>query len=489
MGEAAYDQGYSVEKVHPFPGLNGNAPQPPKPPKKRKPQRPSPGGMIVSEDNVALAFAERHQGELLYCHDTGAWFVWQKTAWIKNGTGLAYHYARLIARDMASNQEDKVQAIAGRAGFASGVETLSRRDPLFARRAEIWDADPWLLGTPGGTVDLRTGNLRPANPNDHITRLTAVSPTDTADCPTWLGFLDDAARGDQGLIRFLQQWCGYCLTGDTREQALCFAFGKGGNGKGVFVRTLSGIMKDYALAAAMETFTASRQDRHSTEIASLRGARLVTASETQEGRSWNAQRIKELTGGDVMRARFMRQDEFEFLPVLKLLFTGNSKPGLSTVGDAEKRRFNLLPFDNKPLKPDQRLEEKLKPEWPGILRWFIEGCLDWQKNGLIRPQSVQIATAEYFADQDVFSQWLEDTCDVDPDNGEFFEPQASLFRSWSEYAAAAGERAGDMAQMAEALQRNSIPRKRTKVARGFSGIRLRPSYPSGDAEDRFDYGR
>lgn len=480
MGEAAYDLGYSVERVHPFPTPTGGGGEPPRePPKKRRPRRPAPGTAVVSEDRAALAFAERHRNELLYCHDTGAWYEWKGAAWIRNATGLAFHYARLLARDMAAHESEKVQAVAGRAGFASGVERLAQRDPLFARRAEIWDADPWLLGTPGGTVDLRTGILRPANPAEHITRLTAATPAADADCPTWLHFLDDATRGDPAFIRFIQQWGGYCLTGDTREQALCFAFGKGGNGKGVFVRTLSGIMKDYALAAAMETFTASRHDRHSTEIASLRGARLVTASETQEGRSWNAQRIKELTGGDVMRARFMRQDEFEFMPVLKLLFTGNSKPGLSTVGDAEKRRFNLLPFEHKPSKPDQQLEQKLRSEWPGILRWLINGCLDWQQNGLLRPQSVQVATAEYFADQDVFAQWLEDKCDVEPENPDFFEPQAALFKSWSDYAAASGERAGDMPQMAEALQRNGIPRKRTKVARGFSGVRLKLAYPSG----------
>lgn len=485
MGEAAFVHGYSTEKLHPFPVVNGGVPpkEPPKPPRKRRPPSPSPVS-VVSEDAAALAFAERHQNELLYCHDTGAWFEWKGAAWIKNGTGLAHHYARLLARDMASGESEKVRAVAGRSGFASGVETLSRRDPIFARQAEIWDADPWLLGTPGGTINLRTGLLRPARPSDHITRLTAVAPADAPNCPVWLHFLDNATKGDGGFLRFIQQWGGYCLTGDTREQALCFAFGPGGNGKGVLIRTLAGLMKDYALAAAMETFTASRHDRHSTEIASLRGARLVTASETQEGRSWNAQRIKELTGGDVMRARFMRQDEFEFLPVLKLLFTGNSKPGLTTVGDAEKRRFNLLPFEHKPSSPDPRLEEKLRPEWPAILRWFIEGCLDWQRNGLLRPQSVQHATAEYFADQDVFAQWLEDKCDVDPSNPDLFEPQAALFKSWTDYASAAGERVGDLAQMAEALQRNAIQRKRTKAARGFSGIRLKLAYPS-----RFDNER
>ncbi len=146
MGEAAYDMGYSVERVHPFPTPIGNGGEPPK---KRQPRRPSSGTAVVSEDRAALAFADRHRNELLYCHDTGAWYKWSGTAWIRNGTGLAFYYARVLARDMATFESEKVQAVAGRAGFASGVETLARRDPLFARRADIWDADPWLLGTPG----------------------------------------------------------------------------------------------------------------------------------------------------------------------------------------------------------------------------------------------------------------------------------------------------------------------------------------------------
>ena len=160
-----------------------------------------------------------------------------------------------------------------------------------------------------------------------------------------------------------------------------------------------------------------------------------------------------------------------------------------SVGDAERRRFNLIPFEHKPSNPDQRLEEKLQREWPGILRWMIGGCLDWQENGLLRPHSVQVATAEYFADQDVFSQWLEDKCEVDLENPELFEAQAVLFQSWFNYAAVAGERAGDMGQMAEALQRNGIFRKRTKAARGFSGIRVRPIHESSIMEERCGHDR
>ncbi len=211
-------------------------------------------------------------------------------------------------------------------------------------------------------------------------------------------------------MRFLQQIAGYCLTGDTREHALFFIYGPGGNGKSVFLNTLNGILADYAETAVMDAFAASAHDKHSTDIAMLRGARLVSVSETEEGRAWAETRVKQLTGGDKVTARFMRQDNFTFTPRFKLVIVGNHKPVLTNVDDAAKRRFNIIPFTRKPPRPDQQLEEKLKAEWPGILRWMIEGCLDWQANGLVRPAIVAEATAEYFDDQDTFGQWLEEHC-------------------------------------------------------------------------------
>ncbi len=192
-------------------------------------------------------------------------------------------------------------------------------------------------------------------------------------------------------------------------------FGPGGNGKTVFLNTLTSIMRDYAKVAAMETFTASHSERHPTDLAMLRGARLVTASETEEGRTWAETRIKQMTGGDLISARFMRQDFFTYRPQFKLTIIGNHKPVLRNVDDAARRRFNLAPFVHKPPQPDRDLELKLREEAPAILRWMIEGCLTWQKNGLVRPESVVAATSAYFEAQDLFGQWLEDHCDFEPE--------------------------------------------------------------------------
>ena len=205
----------------------------------------------------------------------------------------------------------------------------------------------------------------------------------------FLRFLAEVTAGDCELQSFLQRLFGYSLTGSVREHALAFFYGLGANGKSVLLSTASGLLGDYHTTAPIETFTASGSDRHPTEIAGLRGARLVTAIETEEGRRWAESRIKALTGGDKIPARFMRQDFFEFTPQFKLVIAGNHKPGLRSVDEAIRRRFNLVPFTvTIPTeKRDKELSEKLKPEWSGILQWMIDGCLAWQKKRSSRAES------------------------------------------------------------------------------------------------------
>ncbi len=430
----------------------------------------------ANEDAIADAFSRRHAHHLRYDHHRGRWYIWDDAHWKHEETGLALHWAREECRRAVESQMlgDNDAAKLLRAGTAASVVRFAQSDRRHAVTSAIWDPDQFVLGTPGGTVDLRTGDLRPAERADYITRLTAVAPSLAADCPTWRGFLDDATQGDAGLVRFLQQIAGYCLTGDTREHALFFIYGPGGNGKSVFLNTLNGILAAYAETAVMDAFTASAHDKHSTDIAMLQGARLVSVSETEEGRAWAETRVKQLTGGDKVTARFMRQDNFTFIPRFKLVIVGNHKPVLTNVDDAAKRRFNIIPFTRKPPRPDKELEVRLRTEWPGILRWMIEGCLDWQEHGLVRPAIVSDATAEYFDDQDTFGQWLEECCLLDKRE---FETTAKLFQSWKAFAERQGDRPGTAKAFGANLTRRGFEADRTRLSgsqhRVYRGLSLR----------------
>jgi putative DNA primase/helicase len=201
---------------------------------------------------------------------------------------------------------------------------------------------------------------------------------------------------------------------------------------------------------------------------------MVTASETEEGKPFAEARIKQMTGGDRISARFMRQDFFTFPPQFKLTIVGNYKPALQNVDEALRRRFNIIPFTRKPEKPDKELESRLRVEGPGILRWMIDGCLDWLANGLVPPQSIITATNEYFEEQDLFGHWLEECCDVERNNPHKWENATVLLESWRDYAAAAGEKPATTRSMSSALVSRGFTRKRvTGGTTAYTGLRLR----------------
>lgn len=418
----------------------------------------------VSEDAIALEFTRQNRGTLRFDHNAGKWYQWQFTHWKATDVPVAFHFAREIGRRLSAGKKGTCKA-----SVAGGAERFARADPEHAVTSAVWDNDPWLLGTPGGTLDLRTGKMHVARRDEHITKTTGCQP-ENKPADLWLQFLDDSTNGDKAMQVYLQRIAGYCLTGLTNEHALFFIYGPGGNGKSVFLNTLVHILGDYAMSAPMDTFTASKFSSHPTELAMLKGARLVTASETEEGRAWAEARIKALTGGDPISARFMRQDFFTYQPHFKLLFAGNHQPSLSSVDPAMQRRFNMMPFVHKPKQPDHMLEEKLKAEAPRILAWALAGCLDWQKHGLGRPESVSNATADYFANQDLLGQWIEEACETTP--GTWDQP-GTLFKSWVEFSKRSGEDAGTSKTFRTSLEKRGFPWSRSNGIRKHTGISVR----------------
>lgn len=418
----------------------------------------------VSEDAIALEFTRQNRGTLRFDHHAGKWYQWQFTHWKPTDVPVAFHFAREIGRRLGAGKKATCKA-----SVAGGAEKFARADPEHAVTSDAWDRDPWLLGTPAGTLELRTGRMHAARRDENITKITGCPP-ENKPAELWLKFLRDSTNGDEAMQVYLQRIAGYCLTGLTNEHALFFVYGPGGNGKSVFLNILVHILGDYAMSAPMDTFTASKFNSHPTELAMLKGARLVTASETEEGRAWAEARIKALTGGDPITARFMRQDFFTYQPHFKLLFAGNHQPSLSSVDPAMQRRFNMMPFVHKPASPDHMLEEKLKAEAPRILAWALKGCLDWQKHGLGRPESVTSATADYFANQDMFGQWIDECCEVGP--REWDQP-GTLFKSWIAFAKRSGEDGGTAKTFRTTLEKRGFPWSRGNGIRKHSGLVVR----------------
>lgn len=429
-----------------------------------------------SEDELAVRFTRRFGEDWRYVAQWGQWLVWTGNRWQTDQTLCAQHLVRQVCREAALSADSaRTAAKLASSGTLAGVERMARTDRRHAARAEDWDADPWRLNTPGGVVDLRTGALQPHAREDRMTRLTTATPG--GDCATWRRFLDQVTGGDAGLQAYLARMAGYALTGSTREHALFFLHGTGSNGKSVFLNTLAVILGDYANSAPMDTFMESRSDRHPTDMAGLRGARLVSAIETEEGRRWAEAKIKALTGGDKVSARFMRQDFFEYVPQFKLVIAGNHKPSIRNVDVAMKRRLHLVPFTVTipDEKQDPNLPVKLLAEADGILAWMVAGCLEWQRLRLQPPQCVVDATEDYFGTEDALGRWLEERCFVEPIAR---APVADLYEDWRQWADKSGEYAGSIKRFSEMLTARKFERcKLSGGVRGFHGLSLRP-HPS-----------
>lgn len=438
---------------------------------------------ILTEQAIAQEFVDRNESAVRFDHTVQQWRVLNAGGrWVPDKTRAVFSWTRATVQSIACDQPRRERMRLGSLKFARGVEGFAQTDQRIAVTRERWDCNGDIIGTPTGIVDLRSGEFFDPAPEEFITRAVAVDPDIATDCPRWLRFLNDLTGNDDALKRFLQQYAGYALTGSTVEQKLCFIHGPGGTGKSTFANTLLKIMSDYATGAAMETFANSQFDGHPEQLARLDGARLVVANETEAGHRWRENRIKMMTGGDPITARFMRENSFVFTPQFKLLLLGNHAPTITNLDTAIRRRFLIVPFVRKPAEPDFHLEEILAKEWPGILRWMIQGSVDWYSHGLILPKAVTEATTLYFDEQDVFRQWLDECCDADPQNHHLVERSVELFASWSAFAKRHGEEPGHQASFNQNLRARGFEVRQLKQlgTRGCRGIRLKLQ-----AEDRY----
>jgi putative DNA primase/helicase len=434
----------------------------------------------LSDDALALRFIDKHIDDRCYVNLWGCWMRWTGTKWERDETLDTYDAVRVIGREAAATCTKKTAAktalllTSGRT--IASIERLAKSDQRTAMLPKHYDADPDVFGTPEMTIDLKTGDIYAPRREDYITKLAAVGPAETP-CPMWLAFLDRVTNGNAELIGFLQRYVGYCLTGDVSEHVFAFLHGGGANGKSTFINTVAGILGAHATVVPMELFMGGETERHPTERAKLLGARLAIGHETQRGRKWDEATIQKLTGGDPITARFMRQDFFDFNPTHKFLIAGNHKPNLSGVTEAIRRRLLLVPFTVQipPEERDTELPEKLKTEWPAILRWMIEGCMEWRRIGLKVPTIVRDASEAYFAEEDTIAQWIEE-CTV-PDACVFTRTRA-MFASWKAWSEGRNIRPGNEKAFSQYLETRYQKTKDPSTRQiGFWGLCLRESQP------------
>jgi len=387
------------------PGRNGNTPFP------------------LSDMGNAEFFAAQHADTIRYDHRRDRWLVWHNHSWRADDTAMILRAAKATARrryeDAWDLEDDDDRKAAAKHAFQ--LEARAKVDAMLAlAKSEIpiadaggsWDIDPWLMGFKNGVLDLRTSVFRNGRPEDRITMRAGVAYDPLAECPRWHQFLAEIFNDDIDLVDFVWRALGYSLTGDTREQVVFILYGDGSNGKSRFLGATREALGDYAHNAPFSTFETGIGARAAipNDVAALVGRRLVTSSETGVNSRMNEARMKALTGGDRMTARFLHGEFFEFQPVSKFWLGVNHRPRVYDDSYGFWRRVRLIPFDQtfKGDTDDKNLENKLRRELPGIMAWMVQGCLTWQREGLESPAGVTVATEEYRESTNPISEFVDE---------------------------------------------------------------------------------
>ncbi len=372
-------------------------------------------GQHLTEDALALRFVEQHKENFRFSPGLG-WLVDTGHRWEPDTRKRLLTDIRGMVRELARVLEPGEAKRLRAAKTIAAVATLAATDQRNVVDAASWDADLYLLNTPGGVVDLQTGVIRPRRADDLMMKSTIVAPSPVESAPRWLKFIDQVFGGDHEVIGFIQRLFGYCLTGSTSEQKVVFFHGAGANGKTTLIEAVMGVMGDYAVKLPSATLMHSKIERHPTELTDLQGRRLSVASEVEQDAYWNEARMKELTGDRTITARKMRSDNYQFQNTSKIIVAGNHKPNLRGGDGGVARRMVLVPFTKQFTEgeQDKGLAQVLAAERPGILSWLITGAVAWSSQGLGIPTSIERASREYLAEHDDIDAWLDERCTRGP---------------------------------------------------------------------------
>lgn len=435
-----------------------------------------------TDDGNALRLVDEHEHEIRYVPQRGKWLRWDGHRWAWDDAGSVREMSRAIARELPNGEgEAKHRARSLSTAGISAMVSMAQTDPRIVAHAGDLDAHRMLLNTPKGAVDLTTGDMIAPDPRQMHTRSTSIAPDSEAPTPKWDAFLAQTFGGDNELLQYVQRMAGYSASGSVKWHILPFLHGGGGNGKGVFLNVMRNLLGDYA-ATAPNAFLMAGAQRHETEIARLHGLRLVIASEVNQEAKFDEAKVKELTGGDGLTARFMRQDHFTFEPTHKLWLMGNHQPRVSAGGKSFWRRLRLMPFTRTPDKVIEDLDLLLiSEEGPGILAWVVAGAVAVFRDGLNDPESVKAATAQYAAEEDALARFLEEACHVG--GGLQVRTVTEVFRAaYEKWCRNEGEEPLVARQLGRELKdRFGIIRKGSNGTYSYANVALIPA-----ADDRWD---
>jgi putative DNA primase/helicase len=403
-------------------------------------------GFNYSDLGNAERLVHYHGKDLRYCHQWGKWLIWDKTHWKEDITGEIVRKSKDTVKRIyqeASEETDKKERrmLAAHAMRSEAEGKIRAMISLAKSEAEIHvttdelDADHWKLNCLNGVIDLKTGKLMPHKREYMMTKIAPVNYEQSATCPTWEAFLHKIMGGKEELIEFLQRSVGYSLTGDISEHVMFILYGSGRNGKSTFANTIRDMLGGYADQANPESFMVKKNESSiSNDIASLKGLRLVSTAEGEEGKRLAESLVKQITGGEPLKARFLRQEHFTFAPQFKLWFSTNHKPNIRGTDNGIWRRLCLIPFAvTIPTgEVDKSLPDKLKAEYAGILNWAIEGCTKWQKDGLKIPEEVQAATESYRGEMDALGAFIDECCITNPLAKVLVKDLYEVYEEWCE---------------------------------------------------------
>jgi putative DNA primase/helicase len=432
--------------------------------------------------NAAL-FVHRHGDKVRYCDKMGGWHVYDGLRWIRAECGEAERLAKKTVRHiyeiaLAEQNDERRQTMAKHAVRSESVEKikalleLARSEEGIAVQPEAFDANLWELNVANGTLDLRSGVLRDHRQGDMISNLADVPFHPKASCPTWDRFLYFITGGSLELISYLQRACGYSLSGSTKEQCLFFLYGPEAAGKSTFIRVIQSVIGTYARTAEIQTFTVRRDGGARNDLARLAGARLVAATEPGEGQIFDEILIKQLTGQDIVAARFLFKEHFEFSPTFKIWLAGNHRPHIRSTGGAMWRRIHVLPITRTvpEAERDQQLFEKLVAEKEGILAWMVRGCREWQERGLGVPVTVRAATVEYRKAEDVIQPFIDECCVL---GGGERVAKGVLYKTYRQWCEETGEKPLSLKALGVRLEEKGFDEYRDKKTRYWLGIGIR----------------